>query len=376
MGLDIHRIACVGVEAEINRWKVRLMRFRPQVRRVRTAFQFLVAAMLLLTGGSRASAQSETPVISGAAGFLGAKDGRFTFFQPVIAPMLAAPIGDRWLVEARADLRGFVARADGTGPYEGRFFPTLEYAQVDFNAADWLTVVAGRFLTPFNIYNERFTPIWIGNFQDAPLIYPIGTRTTGYSDGLMARGLIFSRRSFQLNYTAYFSALSTITHLESGRAAGARTGVFFPKGRFELGVSYQRLLQDERMNSVGAYLSWQPNSVPLTVRSEYAHSPRGQGYWLEGAYRFSRYTGTDSILGRLQALARVQQFFRLEHGAGDFLPLTDTQRVDFGWNYYLPHEIRLNATYGRQFSPSGNLNVWDFGVTYRFLFPMYPGGHR
>ena len=130
------------------------------------------------------------------------------------------------------------------------------------------------------------------------------------------------------------------------------------------------------MNSVGGYLSWQPDTVPLTVRGEYAHSPRGQGYWLEGAYRFSHYRGRDSVLGRLQALARVQQFFRLEPGTGDFLPHKDTQRVDFGWNYYLPHEIRLNATYGRLLSPSGNLNVWNFGVTYRFLFPLFPGGKQ
>ena len=339
-------------------------------------YRFIAVALLVLFAGLRAGAQSETPVISGAAGFLGAKYGSFTFFQPVIAPVVAAPLGDHWLIEARADLRGFVSRTNGTGPYDAQFFPTLEYAQIDYNAASWLTLVAGRFLTPFNIYNERFTPIWISDFQDAPIIFPIGTRTTGYSDGLMARGVLVSRRSFQVNYTAYFSALSTIDNLESGRATGARAGVFIPKSRLELGVSYQRLLQDERMNSTGSYLSWQPDTVPLTIRAEYARSPRGQGYWLEGAYRFSRYRGEDSLLGRLQAIGRVQQFFRLEPGSGDFLPHADTQRVDFGWNYYLPHEIRLNATYGRQFSSSGNLNIWNFGITYRFLFPLFPGGKR
>jgi hypothetical protein len=214
------------------------MKLRSPAARACTATWLLVLVLVVLVGGCRAYAQSETPVISGAVGLLGAKDGALTFFQPVIAPVLAAPFGDRWLIEARADLRGFIARTNGTGPYEGQFFPTLEYAQVDYNAASWLTVVAGRFLTPFNIYNERFSPIWIGNFQDAPIIFPIGTRTTGYSDGLMARGVLISRKSFQVNYAAYFSALSTIDHLESGRAVGGRTGVFFPKSRLELGVSY------------------------------------------------------------------------------------------------------------------------------------------
>jgi hypothetical protein len=332
--------------------------------------------LLVFFSGFSVNAQSGSPIISGGAGFLGTTDGGLTSFQPLIAPVIAAPLGDRWLVEARADLRGFISRANGNGSYQGQFFPTLEYAQVDYNAASWLTIVAGRFLTPFNIYNERLSPIWIHNLQDPPIIFPIGTRTTSYSDGVMVRGLLLSRPAFQLNYTGYFSTLSTIDHLESGRAAGARAGVFFPKSRFELGVSYQRLLQDERRNSVGAYLSWQPYSVPLTIRGEYAHSPRGQGYWIESAYRFSRYRGPDSLLGRLQAVARVQQFFRLEQGVGDSLPHTDVQRVDFGWNYYLPHEVRLNTSYGRQFASSGSRNVWNFGITYRFLFPLFPGGKQ
>lgn len=341
------------------------------------AFRFRILsliALLLMAGG--AAAQSDVPILSGGVGLLGSNEAGSNLFQPVIAPVLAIPIGDRWLIESRADLREVIFQPNSGNSYQTRFFPTLEYAQVDFNASSHLTIVAGRFLTPFNMYNERFSPIWIRNFQDAPIILPIGTRTTGYSDGLMLRGLVVSRTKFQVNYTAYFSTLTNTNKLESGRAAGGRVGIFFPNQRLELGASFQRLLEDQRMNSVGGYLSWQPQSVPLDVRAEYAGSPSGEGYWLEGAYRFSRYRGVDSLLGRLQAIARVQQFLRSKPISGDFLPKTDARRFDFGWNYDLPRQFRLNATYGRQFSPSGNFNAWNFGVTYRFLFPLFPGGPK
>lgn len=336
-------------------------------------YRLLGVVTLLLLLQPPASAQSNVPIISGGAGFISTTNGGSTFFQPVLAPVFTAPVGDRWLFESRVDLREFIFQPTGSGPYDHQFFDTIEYAQVDYNAAPWLTIVAGRFLTPFNMYNERFTPIWIRNLQDAPIIFPIGTRTNGYNDGFMARGVLLSRKEYELNYTAYFSTLSTIKRLESGRSAGGRVGIFFPSTRLELGVSYQKLLQDQRTNSVGAYASWQPTSVPVALRGEYAHSPLGQGYWIEGAYRFSRFRGPDSLLGRLQVVGRGQQFVRGVPDVDGSLPSTNAQRAEFGWNYYLPHEVRLNASYGRAFSPNGDRNVWNFAITYRFLFPLYPG---
>ena len=167
--------------------------------------------------------------------------------------------------------------------------------------------------------------------------------------------------------------MSTIKKFDSGRSTGGRVGAFFPRARLEIGASYQKLLQDVRENSAGAYLSWQPTQLPLNVLAEYAHSALGQGYWIEGAYRFSRFRGPDSLLGRLQAVGRAQQFVRGVPDSTGALPSTSAQEADFGWNYYLPHEVRLDASYGREFSPVGNVNIWNFAITYRFLFPLYPG---
>jgi Phosphate-selective porin O and P len=321
-----------------------------------------------------ANAQSDVPILSGGAGFLGANQGGNTFLQPVVAPVLVVPLGDNWLIESRADLRGFVSREDGTtGPFQGQFFGTLEYLQVDYKASSRLTVTAGRFLTPFGIFNERLSAIWINKFQDAPVIAAIGT-AAGYSDGLMLRGALISNSHYAVNYTAYFSTLSTIGHLESERTSGGRVGVFFPGTRLEVGTSYQRKLQDQRMNSYGMDVSWAPYSLPLEIKGEWAHSLSGHGYWIQGGYRLSQLGGGESVIGRLEPVIRMQQFFRSQEIAGDSLPSTNVRLPEFGLNYYLPHEVRLNASYGREsISHATDVNVWQFGITYRFLFPLWPG---
>lgn len=47
----------------------------------------------------------------------------------------------------------------------------LEYAQLDYVATDNLTLVAGKFLLPFNVFGERLHPTWINKFPTAPPIY-------------------------------------------------------------------------------------------------------------------------------------------------------------------------------------------------------------
>jgi hypothetical protein len=330
---------------------------------------FWASLLLVAFGAWPSQAQELVPVITGAAGFIYSKDAGQTALQPIINPILLVPLGSRFLLEADAFLQGFAARSRPSGPYEWQTFSTLEYLQLDYVVNSHITIVAGRFLTPFNIYNERLGPIWIHNFQDDPIIYPIGTRTTGSSDGGMIRGVAVSRPDWLLNYTAFFSALSNSGKFAAGRAFGTRVGLFLPKVNLEIGTTYQRFLQNQHSNSYGAYVAWKP-AARADVKAEYAHSSQGQGYWIEGAYRFSESGRLGRGLKNVQPVIRGQQFFRSASGVNDQLPQADTQRVDFGVNYYFPHEIRLNGSYGRQFSTTGNSNNWTMDLTYRFLFPV------
>jgi len=332
-----------------------------------------IAFFLLSFGTYFASAQSGVPIISGGAGFVTTTNGGQTFYQPVVAPVVVAPLGSRLSIESRFDLREIIAK-DATGNYQGTGVTTIEYLQLDYQVTPRLTISVGRFLTPFNIFSERISPIWIRNFQEAPIIAAIGTRTAGSSDGLMFRGAAISRPDWQLNYTAYFSANSSVSKFEAGRAAGGRAGVFFTKPRLEVGGSYQRFLQDQHYNAAGGYLIWQPPQVPVEIRSEYAHSPAGYGYWVEGAFRFVNKPVDSSLIARVEPIVRFQQFWRSSFLLNDELPPGDLRQADVGLNYHLPHQVRLNATYGRRLnSGSPDRNDWTVAATYRFLFPLFPG---
>lgn len=326
---------------------------------------------------ARASAQSDIPIISGGAGFLGATQGGVPLYQPVLAPVLAVPLGNKWLVESRADLREVVFRQNGSsGPWDSQGFATLEYLQLDYNATSHLTITAGRFLTPFGIFNERISPIWINKLQDAPIIAAIGTGQ-GYSDGFMVRGALVSNDKYPVNYSAYFSTLSTVNKFESHRSSGGRLGLFLPETRLEVGASYHKELQGQRGDSVGTDISWTPYRVPLNLKGEWAHSDSGHGYWIQGAYRLSQLGGESSVIGRLEPVFRMQQFFRDQLIPGDSLPLTNAQVPQFGLNYYLPYEVRLSGSYSRKFQTNfSSTNVWEFGITYRFLFPLAFGGFK
>jgi hypothetical protein len=82
----------------------------------------------------------------------------------------------------------------------------VDYTQLDFIANPYVTVTVGRFLTPFNIFDERLYPVWIRDLQTDPLILPIGIGPSNVSTGAMLRGDVKVHPQFGINYAVYFSA--------------------------------------------------------------------------------------------------------------------------------------------------------------------------
>jgi hypothetical protein len=320
-----------------------------------------------------ASAQ-DTPLISGGVGFFSTTNGGQTSYLPIIEPLIAAPLGNRLLVESRGVLvESFFPKGGGQPGYDHAHAFGLTYLQGDFIASRHLTVVAGSFLTPFGTFNERLSPLWINNLQDGPLIASLGTMGTSTSVGGMVRGSAISRPNFSIAYAGYFSTRSGYTQFNSERASGGQVSLYLPKNRLELGTSYGRLLQGTHENFYGVHAWWEPQDSALRVRSEWARGKHADGYWVEGDYRMQRFGGLDSLIGRAEFVLRMQQTFRHDPTATDGLPATNTQRPDFGLDYNLPHNARILTSYSRQFSAAGNQNIWETSIVYRLLFPAWKG---
>jgi len=342
----------------------------------------LSAAILLCLANTPCSAQAvdterPVPILTGNAGIFTNVNAGQAQLVPEINPVVLMPMGSRWLIEARGEFKGEFERPAGGGSYGGKVEKELDYLQADYIANPYVTITAGRFLTPFGIYNERLYPIWIRSLQPTPLIFPVGT---GSSDGVMLRGGFSLNTKVNLNYASYFSTLSTVNKFESDRTVGGRIGFFFPGPRIEVGASWQKLLQEERANAFGFHFAWQPTPIPLNLRSEYARSNQGSGYWIEAAYRLSQLPLWNKVMRRAEIVGRAQQLFAgtiSESEAYEYgLPDVNTRQGDFGLNYYLHDGLKATASYGRRFSSDGNFNLWTTGIAYRFAFPLARMGTR
>jgi hypothetical protein len=333
----------------------------------------LIACLAMLSTLRYGDAQN-TPLLSGGVGFFTSTNSGQTSYQPLFEPLLAAPIGPRLLIESRAILLESFSPKGGDQPgYDHSHLISLTYLEGDYTLTSHVTVVGGTFLIPFNTYNDRLSPIWIGNFQAGPLTAGLGSLSTGAGTGGMLSGAAISRPKYSVSYKAFFSGRVDNQYFQADRSAGGRVSLYLPDQRLEIGGSFDRQLQGTHENFYGAYVWWEPKNSGFQLRSEYARGQHAQGYWIETAYRTDAFGGFDSFVGRFEPVFRMNQSLRLDKLGGDGVPSVGTQRADFGLDYNLPHNTRILTSYSRQFSSTGNSNIWQTGIVYRFLFPAWKG---
>jgi hypothetical protein len=370
-------------------WHRKVDSYGRQASTAASLASFLLLLFISVAAGAQSSNSSAysdpgadhekaVPILSGNAGAFSFVTAGRNLIDTQINPVLLVPLGERWLVESRAEFEGEFQRPEGGGLYGGPVGKHLDYAQIDYIANPYLTITAGRFLTPFGIFNERLYPVWIRALQPDPLILPINTAS---SDGVMFRGGFPLSRRANINYAAYVSAASIgIESVDSERHAGGRLGVFFPGPRLEIGGSFQKTLQEDRKNAFGFHMGWQPVSAPLNLRAELARSYEGSGYWVEGTYRFSQAHFWQKAMRRTEVAARMQQFFvggiEPDESEEYEVPGVNTREADFGVNYFLQDGLKGVFSYGRQFSSEGNFNQWTFGIAYRWLIPLGRVGNQ
>ena len=327
-------------------------------------------ALAGVVGIANPSAAQDTALLSGAAGFVTQTNGGNTTYVPTVNPVLELPLGNRILVESKAALLESAFPRPGRG-YDTSHFVALSYLQGDFLATSHATVTVGYFYTPFNTFTERLSPLWINNFVDGPIISSIGTGSSGSSLGGMVRGNAFQNYSASITYDFYLSSKSTQEQFSSTRLGGGRISVFFPTNGIEVGTSFNRVLQGTRSNNSGVHLWWTPPGSRVRFRSEYARAVHSEGYWFEVASQLAGQADAASPFARIEPVFRFQQTFRNKPDPADGLLSAGTQRADFGLNYRLRHEVRMTTSYSRRFSSTGNANIWQTGLVYRFLLPAW-----
>ena len=168
-------------------------------------------------------------------------------FTAVVAPVILWELSDRLLFETEIEFG--LETEDG----EGKTEVELEYAHASYILNDYVTLGAGKFLTPFGIFGERLHPAWINKLPDGPLAF-------GHHGGLVPMASLgaYVRGGFPIgdakgNYAFYLSngpSLNVEGHdvgglnfenfddINNNKAIGGRVG-FLPFPAIEVGYSFQ-----------------------------------------------------------------------------------------------------------------------------------------
>lgn len=321
----------------------------------------------------------------GFAGFEALHGSKSTFsagFNPVF---LWEPT-DRLLFEAQIELG-----LEGNDTTVG-----LEYATLSYLLNDYVTVGAGRFLTPFGIYKERLHQAWINKLPDDPFVFEDGGIPPEGTIGIEVRGGFGLSESSKMNYAFYVGnspRLGTDTPEEAGvlfddnltdvkdrKTVGGRIGIL-PIPSVEIGYSFltgrvgasgtpfsgvntvmhgpdlSHVEESELLQgTVSVYGQWVWSSVNRATYdpaglvfgpANFANHP--QGGYLQASYRPSKLE--TAFLKNLEAVVRYDVLNR-PHGAPNAV---DDRRWTIGLDYWLTPStvVKLAYEWDKRGDPAG-----------------------
>lgn len=238
-----------------------------------------------------ATRSGTTKFLLSGYGFAGFEDrpGESGKFTAGFSPILLWKISDRLFFESELEIE--------LSPNETEI--GLEYANLSYLLNNYMTVKAGKFLTPFGTFADRYHAAWINKLPDQPLavgeegIVPFSQVGVQLSGG-------FTLGPTKLNYALYAAngprlnrdaddltelatlAFDNFTETNS-RSYGGRIG-FLPIPELEIGYSFQAVTGpvDARLHAVDlTYIrefGWLHGTLDL----------RGQWAWSDaGSFRFT-----------------------------------------------------------------------------------------
>jgi hypothetical protein len=168
--------------------------------------------------------------------------GKFQFIE--YDPIILLQLNKQFLFESQLEVH-----TNGIEP---------EFAQVDWMATDWLTVVGGRFMTPIGSFNERLHYLWINKLPDFPIFAWAVVPFDFNLNGVQLRGSKYLFGSpVKMEYAFYaangwgvpgMGAVTDFVNIQgqtdgsktinNSIAYGGRVGMWLPSVGFNGGVSY------------------------------------------------------------------------------------------------------------------------------------------
>lgn len=299
-------------------------------------------------------------------------NGQAGQFDPgTISPYFLLQLNNRFLLESVVDLS-----ADGT--------IGISQIQMDWIVSDAVTVVVGRYLTPFGFFNERLNHEWINKMTDTPLMFSQVSPLLS-TNGVQVRG---SRYVFgspvKLEYSLYggnSASLGTapdsppnqqVTDLAAitgapgvFNAIGGRLGLWVPELGINFGMSgysqgaYTPAAGD-RFQMYGVDASYHKGN--WDARIEFAQNYQQAGSYIGNDIRrtgmytqlaFRDYQNTLPFLANLELIGRfsMARFSGIDPTQIDltaFAPGTapvDRNQYTLGINYYLYPSMVLKFDY-------------------------------
>ena len=269
----------------------------------------------------------------------------------------------------------------------------LEIGEVDIFLNDYLTLVAGKMVLPFNAFSERLHPAWLNKLPTKPLMYrlahaeggaesngegggggvggeeghgeePIGIVPVMSDLGVQLRGgaALNERTGAKVNYAIYLTHgpraevtdgevsidFGNITDNNGGKAIGGRIGLL-PIWNAEVGASAMWADAGEGIDLFLLGFDGEYHYRGVELRAEYIYRrndlPDGgsedlSGIYLQGAYRLSELTFADPavqrFVNRLEPVVRYDRIFR----DGD-----DAHGVTLGLDYWVLPSVPFKVAY-------------------------------
>ncbi len=308
--------------------------------------KLLIVVMMLVVFGVAASAAGWEPVLPGGAlQFGGYADVMFYNFSDDTSSFAlnhfvlnaSADLYDNVLVKAEIEWANQRLAPNQSIEFEDEVFlisgvrsaeADLTYAYVDYMLMDSMTIRAGKFLVPFNVYNDRLYRADVAKLASPPFMNSGFIIPVKYSEtGILLRGLVDTGTAAGLDWSVYYvNGLGQNIDLMPDKAMGARVAVVTPVG-FEMGFSGYNMSVDEWDESItmlGADVCYSYEGFEFRgefVRQEIDTSI--DGFYLQGAYAF---------LDRYEVVVRYDEADEID-------------RTTLGANYKLTEDLTFRLAY-------------------------------